>query len=186
VRRPDEWIAAARPLRVGAYVLKAQWLAAPFQKVRGEPGPHTEGLLFTSLFLSALAIENALKALLMTRHSDLVENGKLKVADWGHKLTELAARAGFGLDAQEAAFLRVSAEPCITSFGRYRFPVRKSEPDGVHSLHTGAYRHFESIFRRAAETALTEWCTAAADRVTDAQHHLQGIDTDVPDSMRFG
>src|SRR4051812_17413250 len=94
-RDPAEWIRVARTLRVGAYVLKHQWLNGPFVKHQQQLAPRTEGLLFTSLFLAALSLENVLKAVLVLRDPEVVKNGKLSFADGGHALLKLSERARF-------------------------------------------------------------------------------------------
>jgi hypothetical protein len=74
-RNAGEWIAKARTLRVGAYVLRYEWLNARFRKEQGRDVPRTYHLCFPALFLASLALENLLKAVLLLREPALVENG---------------------------------------------------------------------------------------------------------------
>ena len=170
-RRPDEWIAAARPLRVGAYALRDH-----------QQSPGTAGVLFTSLFLAALALENVLKAVVVVRVPDIVKEGGLKFGGSAHKLSELADKGSFTLSDDERKFLDVSASPCITDFGRYRIPMsvaKAKESPGHFHFHSGGFKHFESIFNRAVETALREWCAGAADhRSAIASRLHEGIRLD--------
>jgi hypothetical protein len=186
-RRPDVWINAARPLRVGAYILRKNACGGPPSKTQGKQEPCRTGLLFTSLFLAALAIENVLKSLLFVRHPELVANGKLSFGGKGHDLEHLAKRACFELSSDEAGFLRVSASPSIVTFGRYATPVNaKAACPSFYSLHTGSFRHFEGVFRRSVEAALREWSAAAPDdRFRIAEGMLRDIEMDVPDSLRI-
>jgi hypothetical protein len=116
-----------------------------------------------------------------------VNNGKLKFAGWGHDLMRLAAEAGFALDNEEAAFLRVSCNPCIVSFGRYPMGLSKSNAPGAYHIHTGAFRHFETIFLRAVEAALRQACDGADDnRCAELLRLLGEVGNDVPQSTLLG
>ena len=185
-RRPDVWINAARPLRVGAYILRKQAWPRPRDHGRADEAPRTEGLHFTSLFLAALALENVLKSLLFVRHPERVKDKKLDFGVPGHDLAGLAKTASFELSPDEEGFLRVSAGPSITTFGRYATPLKNnSDCPGSYTLHTGSFGHFEEVFRRSAQAALREWSAGAADdRVRIAEDLLRGIETDVPSSIR--
>jgi hypothetical protein len=116
----------------------------------------------------------------------LAQNGKLRFGNWGHDLIEIASQAHFQLQSDEADFLRVSCNPCIVSFGRYPMASSKSGAPGLWQLHTGAFRHFESVFMRAAETAIQEGRKGADRDRTGALNKLAvEIRNDVPPSIMF-
>jgi hypothetical protein len=186
-RRPDEWIDAARPLRVSAYVLKSQTLRWGVARIKAEGETSRVNLLLTSLFLAALSLENVLKAVLLVRRPELAADGRLRFGNWGHDLVRLASEATFQLERDELDFLRVSCNPCIVSFGRYPMAVSKANAPGMWQFHSGAFQHFESIFVRAAETALREGRNGAnADRVAELERLAVEIGNDVPRSLMLG
>lgn len=185
-RRPDEWIDAARPLRVSAYVLKSQTARWDVARMHAESGTSRVNLLFTSLFLASLSLENVLKAVLLVRRPELSADGRLRFGNWGHDLVRLASEATFQLDQEELDFLRVSCNPCIVSFGRYPMAVSKANAPGMWQFHTGAFRYFERIFARAAQTALREGRNGAtAGYIAELERLAAEIDHDVPTSIMF-
>lgn len=186
-RRPDEWIDAARPLRVSAYVLKSQTLRWGVAKIEAGSTTSRVNLLFTALFLASLSLENVLKAVLLVRRPELAADGRLRFENWGHDLVRLASEATFQLERDELDFLRMSCNPCLVSFGRYPMAVSKANAPGMWQFHTGAFRYFESIFVRAVETALREGRSGAnADRVAELERLAVEIGSDVPQSIMFG
>jgi len=191
-RRPDEWIDAARPLRVSAYVLKAQTLRWDVARIKTESETSRVSLLLTSLFLASLSLENVLKAVLLVRRPELAADGRLKFQNgneksWGHDLVRIANEATFQLEQEELDFVRVSCNPCIVSFGRYPMAVSKASAPSMWQFSTGAFRYFESIFVRAAETALREGNNGAtAGRVAELERLAAEIGNDVPQSIMFG
>ncbi len=191
-RRPDEWISAARQLRVSAYVLKSQNSRWGVARIKAESEASHVNLLFNSLFLASLSLENVLKAVLLVRRPELAAGGRLSFRDqggqsWGHDLVRVASEATFQLERDELDFLRVSCNPCLVTFGRYPMAVSKANAPGRWHFHTGAFRYFESIFVRAAQTALREGRNAAtAERVTELERLAVEISTDVPESIMFG
>jgi hypothetical protein len=190
-RRPDEWINAARPLRVSAYVLKAQTLRWDIARIKGESETSRVSLLFTSLFLASLSLENVLKAVLLVRRPELAADGRLRFRtgneNWGHDLVRIASEATFQLEQEELDFLRVSCNPCIVTFGRYPMAVSKANAPSMWQFSTGAFRYFESIFVRAAETALREGRNGAtAHRAAELERLAAEIGNDVPQSIMSG
>jgi hypothetical protein len=186
-RRPDEWINAARPLRVSAYVLKSQTLRWDIARTKTGAETSRVSLHFTSLFLASLSLENVLKAVLLVRRPELAADGRLRFGNWGHDLVRLASEATFQLEQEELDFIRVSCNPCIVSFGRYPMAVSKANAPSMWQFSTAAFRYFESIFMRAAGTALREGRNGAtADRVAALERLAAEIGNDVPQSIMFG
>jgi hypothetical protein len=185
-RQPDEWINAARPLRVGAYVLNKSRSEAERARATGAEAIRPGGLLFTSLFLASLSLENVLKAVLFVRRPELASNGKLHFGGSGHDLVLIAGEARFVLEEHEENFLRVSCNPCITDFGRYRIPMRAANGPAVYQFHTGAFRFFESIFMRGVDTALREACDRPSEtRTAEFKRLLSDVRNDVPPWIMF-
>ena len=165
-RRPEEWINVARPLRVSAYVLKSQTSRWDIARAKGEAETSSVGLLFTSLFLASLSLENVLKAVLLVRRPALADDGRLRFENWGHDLVRIASEAGFQQAPEEGDFLRVSCNPCIVSFGRYPVAVSKNNAPASWQFHTGAFRYFEASscvrWKRHFERAATVRTPAAS------------------------
>jgi hypothetical protein len=175
------------PLRVGAYILRKQAWGRPPNGIQGGEKPRTTGLPFTSLFLAALALENALKALLFVRRPELVQDGRLQFGGPGHDLERLAVTASFELSPDEAGFLRLSAGPSIVTFGRYPTAANnRSACPGSYTLHTSSFGHFEAVFGRSIAAALREWSAGdTGDRTRIADALLRDVSTDVPRSIRI-
>ena len=185
-RRPDEWINAARPLRVSAYLLKFENVNAAIAKHNGLPTVRCTDLLFTALFLASLSLENVIKAVLLVRKPDRVANGRIDFRVGGHDLVGLAREADFTLSKDEEDFLQISCKPCIVSFGRYPIALR-NRPDapGMWQIHDGAFGYFESIFTRGVETALKE-AGSRSDRTRAVELNTlqEEIRSDVPQSLK--
>jgi hypothetical protein len=126
-RNPDIWLLAARRNLAVAEILKDLY-RDPTTKERYPDLP--AGCFFYAIYFhAALAIENAVKAVLISRDPTIVENGRLntkKYKGWAkHKLLD-PVKCILGSLSDEERRLLVKLEGFVWA-GRYAVPVKAHE-----------------------------------------------------------
>jgi hypothetical protein len=128
-RNPENWIFAGRRNLAIAHLLSS--------KLREVSASETDnfyersGCFYTSYFLAGVAIENALKAVMISRDPNIVANGKLEVKKFGSRtghalLTPVNEIIG-NLSEVEIKYLKKLEE--FTWAGRYSVPT---QPDSLY------------------------------------------------------
>jgi hypothetical protein len=139
-RNPDTWALAARRSLAVAKLLQTrvtELLRQPNRDFHEFSGCHYAGY-----FHAAMAVENALKAVLVSRDPTIVENGAVDIKRFGgksgHALLGPAAVV-FGPLTDEERHLLMKLEEYVWA-GRYTVPTKADvlyDPDRMHNLRTG-------------------------------------------------
>ncbi len=125
---PSEWLGYAEDLADAAEALwtdrnQGMRLETTGQRERPTTSTKTSAHARSYILLAGLALENALKALLVAGDPALVNAGVLAASLKSHKLTELAAKIpGAGITGEETQILETCQE-AIPYWGRYPIPL---------------------------------------------------------------
>ncbi|MBN1392084.1 MAG: hypothetical protein JW947_04695 [Sedimentisphaerales bacterium] len=126
---PEAWRRTAIGLKRSADIIWEQWFGVFSRLEGGQKAKCTTQelgdlylLLPSFLLLSGLAIENALKGLLISKEPSIVESKiKWKVGLGGHDLGDLFKRSGFIPTSDEQEFLNALTQAILWT-GRYPVP----------------------------------------------------------------
>jgi hypothetical protein len=125
---PSEWLSYSEDLRDAAEVLWADsengMLLDVHTTVNGTSRfEKTTGHARSYILLAGLALENAIKAMLVANDPTLINSGILQKALKSHKLLDLASRiSGLSLSKEEQQVLKI-CEDAIPYWGRYPIPL---------------------------------------------------------------
>lgn len=185
-RNPGSWIAAAERLKRASDILRETWLGDLSEMLSdlnetlrrvgaGESFPAHTPVLPPAVLLAGLAIEDALKGILIARDPDRFVQPRAsspdRLVDWGsrgHDLTWLMAEADVAASPEEAAVLR-NLNDFIMWAGRYPVALRASEMTPTEgapraSFDSSRFEVIDAIFGRTM-SVLRE--SAAARDVQD-------------------
>jgi hypothetical protein len=128
-RNPDNWIfASKRNLAIANLLINKLY---EFRSSEGNNLYESSGCYYAGYFHAGLAVENALKAVLISRDPSIVSNGKLEVKKFGsrlgHALLNPVKKIIGKLTKKETSYLKKLEE--FTWAGRYSVPTK---PDSLY------------------------------------------------------
>jgi hypothetical protein len=158
-RNPETWVLAARRSAAVAKVLRQR--ANELVQATARDFFEFSGCHYASYFHTAMAVENALKAALISRDPGIVENGALNTKKFGgktgHALVSAALKV-FGTLTEAERTLLTKLEEYVWA-GRYTVPTKAEilyDAERMHNLRMSTLDEVvivESLIERAIKDA---------------------------------
>jgi hypothetical protein len=158
-RNPETWVLAARRSAAVAKLLRQR--ADALIHATASDFVEFSGCHYASYFHTAMAVENALKAALISRDPSIVENGTLNTKKFGGKAGHAlvnAAVAVFGTLTKTEQRVLTKLEEYVWA-GRYTVPTKADvlyDAERMHNLRTSTpddVMIVESLIERAVKAA---------------------------------
>jgi len=123
---PKAWLSNALHLWRVSELVWQRICEAREEARKAQVGNHVSddvGLFHTHMFLAGLALENAVKGLLVQQGSLTITRGRLKWGCSGHDIERLMDKASIPLSLAERDLVR-RLSACVTWAGRYPVPMK--------------------------------------------------------------